>query len=167
MTTVTQILNKVYKPYPDTPDMKWYMERGTQVHACARAICFDKSFSFDPQISGYVLAIKKFMHDFKPYIQYVEERLISNEFNYSGQPDLCCVIQKKMLILDWKTGLSGLENIQLAGYGILTNVKYGMAVKLNNDGTYNTGGIIDISGKWRRYFLASLTVYNCMQEVNK
>lgn len=169
MVSVTEIIQKVFRPFEGAGDLTWYMNRGTQVHSCCKAICLNQSFSFDEKISGYVFACKKFLNDFKPVVQIVEKRFNCETLQVTGQPDLIAVIKNESTIIDWKCGLSGYELIQLGGYSCLTGVKFGLSVKLNEDGTYKIGGqgITDISKKWQRYFLGALTSYNCMKELGK
>ncbi|MEA2014636.1 MAG: hypothetical protein U9N38_04955 [Thermodesulfobacteriota bacterium] len=52
----------------------------------------------------------------RPKIIYSEEPMYSEKFGYAGTIDIVCEINKKVVVVDVKTGLYGMAGIQLAGY---------------------------------------------------
>jgi hypothetical protein len=125
----------------------------------------NQEFDNDPRIDGQVAACRKFFHDIQPAVIAVEHRYGSMQYQFAGTPDLLAVVAKHgKLIVDWKASFSGLEPLQLAGYGILSGLNKGVAVQLKEDGTYKMGEVVDLR-RWKARFLATLTVYGTKQEL--
>jgi hypothetical protein len=168
MTRITTIISEVFRPYVGITIDPIYLELGSVAHTCYAGLCTGQTVSnVDERISGRVNACKSFLATFKPIPIDVEKRFNDMTLGITGKPDLLATIDGKRVIIDHKASLSGYEPIQLAGYGVLTGYKLGMSVQYDNDGKYHTSGIIDISGIWRRRFLAALTCYNTMIALGK
>ena len=137
----------------------WYLTRGRAVHACAAMIARGETFSHDERISGQVAACRKFFADMNPEVLDVEQQIYSTTYRYAGTRDLRMRIDSKIVIVDWKSTLSELAEIQIGAYAIDDPAKWGMVVALREDGTYKTGGIFKLD-RPRNEFLADLSVFN-------
>ena len=151
---------------------EWYMQRGRAVHACAAFIAQGVDFKSDPQISGQVAAIKKFYAEVKPEVISCEQKMVSMLFRFAGTADLICRIGGKRLLIDFKASLDFERTaLQLGGYAILAaesripEIKYGRAVVIKADGTYQMSKAINLR-QARREFLALRAVYGIMERMN-
>ena len=161
--SVTQIMADVFGvPFKAS---EWYLERGTAVHACAAMVGRGEQFENDPRIDGQVEACRKFYREIQPEIAEVETVHASDQYRFAGTPDLVGTIQKHgKIIVDFKSSVNCLVHIQLAGYGLLTNVNKGVGVQLNADGTYKMTEVYNL-GRWKSRFLAAVTVFNTRREL--
>lgn len=165
--SVTEIINTVFPSW--MPD-KYYLDRGTAIHACAAMIAEGIDFDYDPQIDGWVKGCRKFFEDMTPNVFEIETRVESVPFHYAGRLDMFAEIKKKTGVIDWKSGSVPMMKLclQLAGYAIAHECepRHGMGVFLNEQGAYKTTGWIDLK-PWKPKFLAVRTVFGLMQETNK
>lgn len=150
----------------------WHLGRGKAVHAAAALIAQGKEFEFDPQIEGYVRAIRKFFADEKPEVIKVEMRVCSELYQYAGTLDLLCVIRGKVCILDWKNSLEEERcKLQLGLYSLALKVdnkpvRWGIAVELHDDGSYRTPGLWDLR-RAQQEALAIRTVYGILERMGR
>lgn len=143
----------------------WYLGRGQAVHACAALIARDKSFSFPTEIEPQVIACKKWFADMKPEVLEVEQQLYSSIYQYAGTMDLRCRIDGRDTIIDWKSTLSEVAEIQVGGYGVIcVPAKWGMIVALQDDGKYKCSEMFKLEPR-RREFLALRSVYGIRQRL--
>ena len=148
----------------------WHMNRGTAVHACAALVARGKIFSCDPQIAGQVVACHKFFLDMKPEVLEVEQQLYSASYQFAGTMDMRCLFLKETMmpmdtIVDWKSSLSEVSEIQAGGYGVMCPPsKYGMIVALQEDGNYKCGEMFKLERR-KQEFLALRSVYAIRQRV--
>ena len=163
--SVTQIIRRVYGT-PSNAATDWHMQRGQAVHACAAMLARGESFTHDPAIDGQVQACRNWFTAFNPIVIETETQLYSTEFRYAGTPDVICRLPtfSHDVVIDWKSSTSGTEYLQLAGYGLLSGENYGATVVLDQDGKFHMSAIMDLR-KWQRRFMATLTVYNVMDEL--
>lgn len=161
--SVTQIMADVFGvPFKAG---QWYLDRGQAVHACAAMVGRGEDFDNDPRIDGQVEAARRFYREIQPEIIEIEQVHASEQYRYAGTPDLVGIIGKPgKMIVDFKASFNKLVPIQLAGYGLLTNVNKGAGVQLKEDGTYKMTEVYDLR-RWKARFLAALTVFNTRREL--
>lgn len=160
VSSVTQILRAVLGDAIWSAS-DWYLERGKAVHACAALIAQGKQFEHDPQIAGQVAACRKFFTDMKiDDVLEVEGQVFSERYLFGGTLDLRCKIGAKEVIVDWKSALSEVGEIQIGGYSVeRPSAKYGMVVALLESGKYKAGNMFKLD-RPRNEFLADLSVFN-------
>lgn len=164
--SVTQALHGVVPQW--VPEDKWFMQRGTAVHACAALIAHDQLETFDPIISGQVAAIKSWYRDYQPRVLHVETPVYSMAYQFAGTLDLAVDLRGRLVLGDWKCTLSKSVQWQLGAYAVAaketlgTTFKEGFGIELRNDGTYQVGETYDLTRAGRE-FLAILSAYNCMK----
>ena len=166
LPSVTQILKAVL-PVSYFGATDWHMERGHAVHACAALECQGIQYEHDPQIDGQVQAIRSWLAARKPRIIAVERRVMhTGAFPYAGTLDLLCGLTKGVALIDWKGSASPWDQWQLGGYadalaceGI--EVKHGLVIQLNENGTYKEGGWINLR-RARNEWRSILNVYAMM-----
>lgn len=161
--SVTQIINSLLPPFHVD---RWYLDRGTAVHACAAMIGRGIDFDYDERIEGQVRAIRKFFKEVKPGMLGMFEVLVySPIYRFSGTLDLIADIGGKRCLVDYK-GTMEIERLglQLAGYSIALNhcldwdIKYGVGVEIKETGKYKMSPPIKLA-KYERQFLALRAVY--------
>jgi hypothetical protein len=159
VVSVTQALQEVFSlKYWHATD--WHKERGSVVHACAAMIARGKQFTYDPQIEGQVLACQQFFRDMAPEVLEVEQQLFSERFQFGGTLDLRCRIGGKEFIIDWKSAVCEMGEVQTGGYAVeRPTAKWGMVVALKEDGRYRAGTPFKLD-RARQEFLSVLTTYN-------
>lgn len=170
--SVTTVISGVLGTgYDGVPDAEYYMGRGKAVHACAALVAQGVEFEHDHAISGFVLAVRKFFADFKPQPIAVETPVGSARYRYAGTFDLLAKIDRRHVLIDWKSSLEEKRCIlQLAGYAIAQQetlgecCSHGMGVWLRNDGTYKTTGIKPLAVECGK-FLNVLSVYGIMRDM--
>lgn len=164
---VTQVIKETVGLGWTASASEWYMNRGRSVHACAAMIAQGIDFDVPEGIEGQVQAVREFLRCFKPIVQGVEQRVVSEVFRYAGTVDLVC----DGYIVDYKSTVDeDRARLQLAGYAeALGGTWSGIAVELHADGTYKVSAMWRLK-KWRGEFLACRTVYEIkerMGELNK
>lgn len=137
---------------------EFFLGRGRAIHACAALIARGRAFTNDPAITGQVEACRKFFRDMKPVVLGVEEQVYFPIYNCAGTRDLRCIISGKTVILDWKSSLSEVAEIQVGAYALDNSARWGMVVALKEDGTYKTGGLFKVERR-KQEFLALLSTY--------
>ncbi len=157
--SVTQALQEVFGlKYWNATD--WHRDRGNVVHACAAMVARGVKFTHDPQVAGQVTACRKFFDEMKPKVLGVEQPIYSLRYNFAGTFDLWCIIGGKEFIIDWKSVVSEIGEVQIGGYAIeRPTAKWGMVVALKEDGRYRAGTPFRLD-RVRNEFLAVLSVYN-------
>ena len=147
----------------------WYLERGRAVHACAALIAQGKAFENDPAIDGQVAACRKFFAEVKPEVLDVERQLYSECYQFAGTMDMRCRLPERNgsrdVIIDWKSSLSKVAEIQVGAYGVMClPPKWGMIVALQEDGNYKCGQMFKLERR-KQEFLACLSVYGIRQRL--
>lgn len=165
--SVTKILRAVLPVrYHGATD--WHMDRGTAVHACAALECRGVEYTHDPQIAGYVAAIRGWMETRRPSILLVEHRVHRTApIPYAGTLDLLCIISRVPFLCDWKSTSSPWDQWQLGAYfdalddnGI--QARMGMTIELHEDGTWKESKPINLH-RARMEWRSILNVYAMMK----
>jgi hypothetical protein len=123
-------------------------ERGSRVHAAIAAEINGDFPMLPDNEKGYLDAARKFL-GYVTGIILVEQRLISDVHQYTGQVDIVCQMSgdDRITVLDWKTSatLSKSWPIQVAAYGHLVkanallpkeSASRHMVVQLKKNGTF-------------------------------
>jgi len=162
--SVTQVLRAVL-PGAAWSATQWHMDRGTAVHACAALIAQGKQFEHDPAIAGQVAACRKFFAEVMPCVIDVEKQVFSECYQFAGTFDMTCLINGKTTIVDWKSSLSPVADIQIGAYKLAGGIPgNGMVVALQDDGNYKTSGIVNLLRPTQE-FLACRSVYGIKQRL--
>ena len=159
--SVTQVLNAIL---PGWQAGEWYLQRGQAVHACASYMARGIPFDHDMAIDGQVTALRRFFREIAPEVISVEEPLFSNRYGYAGTPDLIATIGGKTMIVDWKASIPATLPYQLAAYGLLANVKYGVGVHIRDDGIYKMTDVYALK-RYQPEWLAMRTTYGVMERL--
>lgn len=163
--SVTEALGGIV---PQWKASEWYLQRGTAVHACAALIMRDQLQSWDPQITGQVVACQAWKRDFSPRVLHVETQVYSLAYRFAGTIDLAADIGGRLVLCDWKSTLTRSVQWQLGAYAIGmkethgTTFREGFGIELRDHGAYQVGETYDLTRAGRE-FLAILGAYNCMK----
>jgi hypothetical protein len=163
--SVTQVIHAVLG------DAIWYasdfyLGRGQAVHACAALIAQGKSFSNDPQIDGQVAACRLFFQEVKPEVLEVEATDFCEQLMFGMTLDLRCRIDGREVIVDYKGQVNEVGEIQVGGYSLKRNNKWGMIVALQENGRYKCGEMFKADRK-RNEFHALLTTQNIRKRLGQ
>jgi hypothetical protein len=158
--SVTQVLGDILPGYQAS---EWHMQRGTAMHACAAMIAQGVQFDYDPQLDGRVTALRAFFRAVPLMVQDVEQRLYSPTWRYAGTCDLVGELNGKRVVLDWKSTLTGAAKYQVAAYGQILGVNYGLAVEIREDGTYRMSEVWNLA-RAKAQWLSLLCAYNIRRE---
>ena len=158
--SVTQVLNSVFPRFAVDP---YYLQRGSVIHACCAMLLRGEDFDFDPEVTGWILAARKFIKEVKPVAQVVERQYYSERYGFAGTVDAIVNIGSNHLLLDWKSSTSGNDLMQLAGYSILSGHSRGVIVELSEDGTYTMGKIVRLK-QYQAGFLSALSVFKLQKQ---
>jgi hypothetical protein len=127
----------------------WYTEegrdRGRDIHLATRYSDEDDlHLDSCEEISGFVLAWRRFLSESGFVIELIEEPLHSPKFHYAGTPDRVGVLHAARAVIDIKGGApEPWHGVQLAGYAQMLQERYGLpplkrcAVYLHESGTYS------------------------------
>ena len=159
--SVTQVLNALL---PCWKAGEWYLHRGQAVHACASYMARGIPFDHDMAIDGQVTALRRFFREVRPDCLIVEYPMFSSRYHYAGTPDLICVIDGKVVVLDWKASIPATLPYQLAAYGLLAGVKWGIGAHIRENGTYKLTDVYALR-RYRAEWLAMRAVYGVMQRL--
>lgn len=98
--------------------LEWKRNLGTQVHAATELDDADNLGEFDPQITGYIEAWRKFKIDTGFVPTLIEQRIFHKTYKYAGTLDRIGSIGGKNILLDIKTGQVDLMTVgpQTAAY---------------------------------------------------
>jgi len=158
--SVTQVLGDVLPGYQAS---EWHMQRGTAMHACAAMVARGVEFSYDQQLDGRVAALRAFFRAIPLKVQAVEQRLYSPTWRYAGTCDLVGELNGKRVVLDWKSTLTGAAKYQVAAYGQILRINYGLAVEIREDGMYRMSEVWNLA-RAKSQWLALLAAYNIRRE---
>jgi len=164
--SVTQVVRAILGDAIWNATDPWYLERGTAVHACAALIAQGKQFEHDPAIDGQVRACRKFFADWKPEVLEIERQLYGERYQFAGTMDMLCRLnQRSDVIVDWKSALSEVAEIQIGGYGVMCpQARYGIVVALQDDGNYKCGEMFKLDRR-KNEFLALRSSYSIKQRL--
>ena len=146
--------------------------RGTVVHEYCELVDYgvdEDGIECEPELAGYVIAYMRFLRDYKPLWEMVEQKVCSDQFGFAGTLDRFGTIDGKPVLLDIKTSSSvgKLQKIiwacQLSAY-VLLLAKEGQDVKrwnlvLKRDGKYQ---IIDASESEKKYAFSGFSLFNTL-----
>jgi len=153
---------------------KYYLQRGTTVHACAAMIARGQEFELDlsnqsqedaNDIRGRIAALRRFFREVNPTVISCETPMMSTRYRFAGTPDLIASLANKSMkiVFDWKASLSAAVPFQLAAYGILADVDNGCPVEIQPSGKYKMGKIIPLK-LYKTKFLNLLSAFNIRRE---
>jgi len=143
----------------------WYLDRGKAVHAAAAFIARGKQFEHDPQITGQVAACRLFFKENDIEVLEVEQPIYSMMYQFAGTMDLHCRLKGRDTIIDWKSALSEVAEIQVGGYAIeRPDAKWGLIVALQENGRYKAGKMFKLAQR-KNEFLALRSVYGMRQRL--
>jgi hypothetical protein len=158
--SVTQVLGDVLPGYQAS---EWHMQRGTAMHACAAMVAQGVEFDHDTQLEGRVEALRAFFRDVPLKVQAVEQRLYSPTYRYAGTCDLVGELNCKRVVLDWKSTLTGAAKYQVAAYGQILGINYGLAVEIREDGLYRMSEVWNLA-RAKAQWLSLLCAYYIRRE---
>jgi len=131
--SVTWLLNH----FGMTPDYEKFgndtaRDFGTVVHRVCEL--YDRGemcqYSYDPAIDPWLNGYKKFLKEFRPKWNVIEEPLISKVWGFSGTPDRAGIIRSIQWEIDLKTGTEDASHqLQTAGYEILIEENLKIKIK--------------------------------------
>jgi len=156
--SVTQVMGEVLgQPFYAT---EWDMQRGRAVHAYAELIATGVKFDApDERIAGRIEACRRFHAEVVQNVLEVEKKYVSERYLFAGTGDLVFSLEGETYLADYKGTLTKQTEIQLGAYGILTKVRKGFGIQLNDDGTYLMSDIYDLKRPGQE-FLNLLSAYN-------
>lgn len=142
VTEITRFLAYDYKSL-----QPWAAEiaarRGTAVHEACMLIDYGEEPEENSEITGYLVAYRRFLSDYSPQWKGIEQPLGSLQSGYAGTVDRYGTINDIPCIVDLKTGQKHVPALtaQLNGYWWLLLKRKFEAEKLyglylRNDGTY-------------------------------
>ena len=151
--------------------------RGTVVHEYCELADYgvdEDGIECEPELAGYVIAYMRFLRDYRPLWEMVEQRVYSEQFGFAGTLDRYGTIDGKPVLLDIKTSSSvnKLTKIiwacQLSAYQLLL-AKEGEEVKrwnlvLKKDGKYQ---IVDAAESEKKYAFSGFTLFNTLLLIYK
>ena len=151
--------------------------RGTVVHEYCELADYgvdEDGIEVEPYLGGYVIAYMRFLRDYRPLWEMVEQKVYSEQFGFAGTLDRFGTIDGKPVLLDIKTSSSvnKLQKIiwacQLSAYQLLL-AKEGEDIRrwnlvLKRDGKYQ---IIDASESEKRYAFSGFTLFNTLLLIYK
>jgi hypothetical protein len=158
--SVTQVLGDLLPGYQAS---EWHMQRGTAMHACAAMVAQGVAFDHDPQLDGRVMALRAFFRAVPLKVAAVEQRLYSPTYRYAGTCDLVGELNGRRVVLDWKSTLTGAAKYQVAAYGQILGINYGLAVEIREDGFYRMSEVWNLA-RAKAQWLALLSSYNIRRE---
>ena len=140
--------------------LEWKRNLGTQVHAATELDDMDNLGDYDPQISGYIEAWRKFKIDtgFRPV--HIEQRVFHKIHKYAGTLDRIGVFGERNALVDIKTGQADLMTVgpQTAAYAQAWGFKGKRYAVHLMDGGYK---VIECKNKLDfQIFLDCLNLYN-------
>jgi len=161
---VTQVINEVLPGAVWRAD-EYFLGRGTAVHACMALLAKGKCFDYDTAIDGQVTAGRKFFAEVAPRVLHVEQQYYSEAYQFAGTVDLIAILKNKITVIDWKSSLSPVAEIQVGGYGVLyPQATHGMIVALQEDGNYKCGEMFKLDRR-KNEFSACRSVYGIRQRM--
>ena len=157
--SVTQVMSEILgQPYRAN---EFFMQRGRVVHKYAEMIGKGQAFAEpDERVAGQVEACRKFYAEVSLCTVLIEQKFYSVRYQFAGTSDLIAMMDGgEKVLIDWKATLTKQTEVQLGGYGILSGVKKGAGVQLNEDGTYKMSPIYTLKRPGQE-FLSLLSAYN-------
>jgi hypothetical protein len=128
---VTSVLSQYGPDFSMVANLDYYADRGTRVHDACMDISLGKWTPIDKDIRGYVDSFKRWFENVDEVV-LAEERLYSDIFKISGQPDLICRLKndKRIVLVDYKSPLSyhRVWSVQTGGYVLLVEEDRGIKV---------------------------------------
>lgn len=162
--SVTQVIDETLPGAIWKAD-EYFLGRGTAIHACMALLAKGKCFDYDTAIDGQVTAGRRFFAEMKPEVLDVEGQIYSEQYQFAGTLDLQCRINGRNIILDWKSALSPVAEIQIGGYAVERyKPNWGLVVALQEDGSYKCGEMFKLDRR-KNEFLALRSTYAIRQRL--
>ena len=147
--------------------------RGSVVHEYCELVDYgvdEDGIECEPDLAGYVIAYMRFLRDYKPSWEMVEQKVYSDQFGFAGTLDRYGTIDGKPVLLDIKTSSSvnKLTKIiwacQLSAYALLLAKADDPKLRrwnlvLKRDGKYQ---VIDASESEERYAFSGYSLFNTL-----
>ena len=149
--------------------------RGTQVHEYTQLIDYGiepDELEVEPELAGYVIAYMRFLRDYKPEWDMIEQPLVSTSQQYAGTLDRFGVIDGKPWLVDIKTTSQPKRPTliswacQLEGYAMMLECDiYRRAdLQLKKDGSYR---LFDAGETECKYTFDAVELFDQLLNINK
>ena len=149
--------------------------RGTQVHEYCQLIDYGiepDSLEVEPELAGYVLAYMRFLRDYKPEWDMIEQPLVSTAEKYAGTLDRFGKIDGRPWLVDLKTTAQPKRPTliswacQLVGYGQMLecDIYRFVDLQLKKDGTYR---LFDAGETEEKYNFEAFRLFNQLLQINR
>jgi len=149
--------------------------RGTQVHEYAQLIDYGvepDALEVEPELAGYVLAYMRFLRDYKPEWDMIEQPLVSTAQHYAGTLDRFGKIDGRPWLVDLKTTAQPKRPTliswacQLEGYARMMECDiYRRAdLQLKKDGSYR---LFDAGETECKYSFDAVELFDQLLNTNK
>lgn len=149
--------------------------RGTQVHEYTQLIDYGvepDELEVEPELAGYVIAYMRFLRDYKPQWEMIEQPLVSTAERYAGTLDRFGVIDGKPWLVDIKTTAQPKRPTliswacQLVGYSQMLEyaVYCRVDLQLKKDGTYR---LFDAGETEEKYNFEAFPLFNQLLQINR
>lgn len=103
-------VSKILKAVGLTKDSSFYTkggsDRGKRVHSAIYVDHIEGEPEIDEEIEPYLVAWHNFKKSvqFEPFLEFCERPLFSKELWFAGTPDIVCMLNGKITLIDIKTG---------------------------------------------------------------
>jgi hypothetical protein len=149
--------------------------RGTQVHEYTQLIDYGiepDELEVEPELSGYVIAYMRFLRDYKPEWDMIEQPLVSTAQHYAGTLDRFGEIDGRPWLVDIKTTSQPKRPTliswacQLVGYGQMLecDIYRFVDLQLKKDGSYR---LFDASETECKYSFDAVELFDQLLNINK
>lgn len=174
LPSVTEICSLLRPPDNISPEvLRQAARRGTAVHEYAQLLDYGiepDEMDVEPELAGYVTAYIRFLRDYKPEWELIEQPLYSLDLGFAGTLDRFGEIDGQPVILDIKTASSVNRAtriswaVQLAGYLALLNRECDKRLNLllKKDGTYQ---LIDAEDTERKYSFTASVLFSVLLDI--
>lgn len=92
---------------------------GSAVHTGVKILAEGRKLDFNTMHSSLNRPLSEFLRwqgDYNPDIVLVEQALYSKKYCYAGTPDLIAIINRRLSVIDIKTGGFSMAGVQTSGY---------------------------------------------------
>lgn len=97
-------------------------DHGTAIHTACNLILEGGGHdaldweALNPELCHPLQQFERWLADYKPKIASVEEPMYSSKYGYAGTPDIAAKVQRKMAVIDIKTGAYSMAGPQTSAY---------------------------------------------------
>lgn len=149
--------------------------RGTQVHEYTQLIDYGiepDALEVEPELAGYVLAYMRFLRDYKPEWDMIEQPLVSTSSHYAGTLDRFGKIDGRPWLVDIKTTAQPKRPTliswacQLEGYARMLecDIYCRADLQLRKDGTYKLYFDFETA---ERYSFDAVDLFTKLLQINR